>query len=91
MQLSSDTVCRTFKIFVQLWFFKAPQQFTKIFSFEFFLCYQMHQWFKIQQIDPEQFQQIFNKFAMIFKKTTFMLIKCDSKRTLVKIGKKQIC
>ena len=51
----------------------------------------MLQWFKIQQIDPEQFQQIFNKFAMIFKKTTFMLIKCDSKRTLVKIGKKQIC
>jgi len=50
----------------------------------------MLQWFKIQQIDPEQFQQIFNKFAMIFKKTTFMLIKCDSKRTLVKIGKSQI-
>ena len=51
----------------------------------------MLQWFKIQQIDPEKFQQIFNKFAMIVKKTTFMLIKCDSKSTLANIGKNQIC
>jgi len=50
----------------------------------------MLQWFKIQQIDPEHPQQILNKFAMIVKKTTLMLIKCDSKSTLVNIGKNQI-